>query len=155
MEHRSRDPFVEFGRSTTWIVYDPNNDTQNLTISHRTFSKEPPNQSINHAIAIIIKTRINNTDRIRACFCGIREKHNMNSIRSHQRHTKSHNNHPTVSFLKNHSINQSIMSSPSTTTTTKKMMSLHYWAGRGLMEVPRMCLAIKGKFPDSDYEDLR
>jgi glutathione S-transferase len=34
-------------------------------------------------------------------------------------------------------------------------ISLKYWNGRGLMEVPRMLLAISGKFPGEDYEDGR
>lgn len=33
-------------------------------------------------------------------------------------------------------------------------VELHYWAGRGLMEVPRFLLAIAGKFP-GDYVDGR
>lgn len=32
---------------------------------------------------------------------------------------------------------------------------LKYWDGRGLMEVPRMMLAIAGRFPGSGYEDGR
>lgn len=32
---------------------------------------------------------------------------------------------------------------------------LKYWNGRGLMEVPRMLLAISGKFPGDGYEDMR
>jgi len=37
------------------------------------------------------------------------------------------------------------------------MSSIHlkYWPGRGLMEVPRVCLAIAGKFPGADYTDGR
>jgi glutathione S-transferase len=34
-------------------------------------------------------------------------------------------------------------------------ISLKYWNGRGLMEVPRMLLAINGKFPGAGYEDGR
>lgn len=34
-------------------------------------------------------------------------------------------------------------------------MHLKYWNGRGLMEVPRMLLAIAGKFPPGDYADER
>lgn len=35
-------------------------------------------------------------------------------------------------------------------------LELKYWAGRGLMEVPRLLLAIDGKFPqDGDYQDGR
>jgi len=30
-----------------------------------------------------------------------------------------------------------------------------YWNGRGLMEVPRLVLAIAGKFPPADYDDNR
>ena len=33
--------------------------------------------------------------------------------------------------------------------------TLHYWNGRGLMEVPRFCLAIAGKFPGAGYTDNR
>jgi glutathione S-transferase len=33
--------------------------------------------------------------------------------------------------------------------------SLIYWNGRGLMDVPRAMLAISGKFPGTDYEDVR
>jgi hypothetical protein len=29
------------------------------------------------------------------------------------------------------------------------------WGGRGLMEVPRMLLAARGKFPPGDYTDMR
>jgi hypothetical protein len=34
-------------------------------------------------------------------------------------------------------------------------ISLKYWPGRGLMEVPRLLLAISGKFPGAGYEDGR
>ena len=34
-------------------------------------------------------------------------------------------------------------------------LTLKYWNGRGLMEVPRLLLAIAGKFPGTDYEDGR
>jgi len=35
-------------------------------------------------------------------------------------------------------------------------ITLHYWPGRGLMEVPRLMMAIAGKFPDKGgYEDSR
>lgn len=34
-------------------------------------------------------------------------------------------------------------------------ISLRYFPGRGLMEVPRMLLAISGRFPPNDYEDGR
>lgn len=34
-------------------------------------------------------------------------------------------------------------------------ISLKYWPGRGLAEVPRMILAIAGKFPGAGYEDGR
>jgi glutathione S-transferase len=34
-------------------------------------------------------------------------------------------------------------------------ITLHYWAGRGLMEVSRVMLALAGKFPEDDYEDAR
>ncbi|CAE7521026.1 unnamed protein product [Symbiodinium microadriaticum] len=34
-------------------------------------------------------------------------------------------------------------------------ITLNYWNGRGLMEVPRMMLAIGGKFPPNDYSDAR
>jgi len=34
-------------------------------------------------------------------------------------------------------------------------ISLKYWGGRGLMEAPRFCLAIAGKFPGEGYEDGR
>lgn len=34
-------------------------------------------------------------------------------------------------------------------------ISLKYWNGRGLMEVPRLMLAIAGKFPGDGYEDGR
>ena len=37
----------------------------------------------------------------------------------------------------------------------KAGLTLKYWNGRGLMEVPRMMLAISGKFPGSGYEDWR
>lgn len=33
-------------------------------------------------------------------------------------------------------------------------LELHYWQGRGLMEVPRMLLALAGKYP-GDYVDGR
>ena len=31
-------------------------------------------------------------------------------------------------------------------------ITLHYWAGRGLMEVARVLFALAGKFPEADYE---
>eukprot|EP01032_Pedospumella_encystans_P029749 gene29749-33585_t len=34
-------------------------------------------------------------------------------------------------------------------------IALKYWNGRGLMEVPRMLLAVAGKFPPMDYVDGR
>jgi glutathione S-transferase len=34
-------------------------------------------------------------------------------------------------------------------------LTLKYWNGRGLMEVPRLLLAIAGKFPTTDYTDGR
>jgi glutathione S-transferase len=34
-------------------------------------------------------------------------------------------------------------------------ITLKYWNGRGLMEVPRVCLAIAGKSKDTDYVDGR
>lgn len=34
-------------------------------------------------------------------------------------------------------------------------LELHYWNGRGLMEVPRMMLAFRGLFPNSGYADRR
>lgn len=34
-------------------------------------------------------------------------------------------------------------------------LTLKYWAGRGLMEVPRQMLAVAGKFPPEDYNDVR
>jgi len=34
-------------------------------------------------------------------------------------------------------------------------ITLNYWNGRGLMEVPRVMLAIAGKFPGADYVDGR
>jgi len=34
-------------------------------------------------------------------------------------------------------------------------ISLYYWNGRGLMEVPRMLLAANNKFPPADYDDGR
>jgi glutathione S-transferase len=34
-------------------------------------------------------------------------------------------------------------------------LELLYWSGRGLMEVPRMMLALKGKFPGTDFKDVR
>jgi len=34
-------------------------------------------------------------------------------------------------------------------------LQLYYWNGRALMEVPRMLLAAAGKFPITDYEDIR
>jgi glutathione S-transferase len=34
-------------------------------------------------------------------------------------------------------------------------LTLKYWGGRGLMEVPRLMLAMAGKFPGADYTDAR
>eukprot|EP00602_Paraphysomonas_sp_CaronLab_P006794 CAMPEP_0185017856 /NCGR_PEP_ID=MMETSP1103-20130426/732_1 /TAXON_ID=36769 /ORGANISM="Paraphysomonas bandaiensis, Strain Caron Lab Isolate" /LENGTH=228 /DNA_ID=CAMNT_0027547451 /DNA_START=59 /DNA_END=742 /DNA_ORIENTATION=- len=34
-------------------------------------------------------------------------------------------------------------------------LTLNYWNGRGLMEIPRIMLAISGKFPGEDYVDAR
>lgn len=34
-------------------------------------------------------------------------------------------------------------------------ITLKYWSGRGLMEVPRQCLAIAGHFPGQGYTDVR
>ena len=34
-------------------------------------------------------------------------------------------------------------------------LTLKYWSGRGLMEVPRQCLAIAGLFPGAGYTDVR
>jgi len=34
-------------------------------------------------------------------------------------------------------------------------IALNYWDGRGLMEVPRLMLAISGKFAPADYDDNR
>lgn len=34
-------------------------------------------------------------------------------------------------------------------------LTLHYWNGRGLAEVPRQMLAIAGKFPGAGYTDVR
>lgn len=42
------------------------------------------------------------------------------------------------------------LSKPTIKTTN---LELVYWPGRGLMEVPRMLLAIAGKFPDTDYKN--
>ena len=36
-----------------------------------------------------------------------------------------------------------------------EQLTLKYWAGRGLMEVPRVMLAIAGKFPGAGYTDER
>jgi hypothetical protein len=34
-------------------------------------------------------------------------------------------------------------------------LTLRYWNGRGLMEVPRVMLAIAGKAPGAGYTDVR
>lgn len=39
--------------------------------------------------------------------------------------------------------------------TSGEKLELAYWNGRGLMEVPRMLLALAGKFPGDDYKDGR
>jgi len=38
---------------------------------------------------------------------------------------------------------------------TTEPITLKYWGGRGLMEVPRQLLAAAGKFPPADYTDMR
>ena len=38
-----------------------------------------------------------------------------------------------------------------TSSPELKQIALHYWGGRGLMEVPRTCLAIAGRFPGDAY----
>jgi glutathione S-transferase len=40
-------------------------------------------------------------------------------------------------------------------TSSQPDLTLNYWTGRGLMEVPRLLLAISGKFPGADYTDGR
>lgn len=40
-------------------------------------------------------------------------------------------------------------------TSIPSDLTLKYWNGRGLMEVPRLLLAISGKFPTTDYTDSR
>jgi len=37
----------------------------------------------------------------------------------------------------------------------EEKVTLKYWDGRGLMEVARQCMAINGKFPGADYNDVR
>jgi len=44
-------------------------------------------------------------------------------------------------------------SAPAAAATGK--IELKYWNGRGLMEVPRMLLALASKFPGAGYDDLR
>eukprot|EP01032_Pedospumella_encystans_P033152 gene33152-37457_t len=34
-------------------------------------------------------------------------------------------------------------------------LTLKYWNGRGLMEIPRILLAVAGKFPGAGYTDGR
>lgn len=34
-------------------------------------------------------------------------------------------------------------------------VTLKYWNGRGLMEIPRLCMAIGGRFPGAGYTDVR
>lgn len=64
-----------------------------------------------------------------------------------------------------HVINEEDLEFPAPSSSAKRKkvapaaapleVTLRYWAGRGLMEVPRFCMAIAGRFPDAGYTDER